>query len=99
MAPAPAVLLADEPVCALDAPVRVAILDLLRDVSTDTGTSLVLVSHDLLAVRRVCDRVVVLHDGRVAETGLVRQIFDDPQAPATRALLGAVPRLPQEAAL
>ena len=96
LAPAPAVLLADEPVSALDIPVRVAILDLLRDVSTATGAALVLVAHDLPAVRRTCDRVVVLHDGRVAEAGPVRQIFDDPRAPATRALLDAVPGLPTE---
>jgi peptide/nickel transport system ATP-binding protein len=97
LAPAPAVLLADEPVSALDAPVRVAILDLLRGVSTATGAALVLVSHDLPAVRRTCDRVVVLEDGRVVEAGPVRQIFDDPQAPATRALLDAVPALPTAA--
>jgi peptide/nickel transport system ATP-binding protein len=97
LAPAPTVLLADEPVSALDPPVRVAILDLLRDVSTATGTALVLVTHDLPAVRRTCDRVVVLHDGRVAEAGPVRQIFEDPRAPATRALLDAVPRLPAPA--
>jgi peptide/nickel transport system ATP-binding protein len=98
LAPAPTVLLADEPVSALDAPVRVAILDLLRDVCTDTGVALVLVAHDLPAVRRTCDRVVVLHDGRVAEAGPVRQIFDQPRAPATRALLDAVPCLPTTAA-
>jgi len=94
LAPAPAVLLADEPVSALDAPVRVAILDLLREVSTATGAALVLVAHDLAAVRRTCDRVVVLDDGRVAEAGPVRQVFEDPQAPVTRALLDAVPALP-----
>jgi peptide/nickel transport system ATP-binding protein len=97
LAPEPTVLLADEPVSALDAPVRVAILDLLRDVSVATGAALVLVAHDLPAVRHTCDRVVVLHGGRVVEAGPVRQIFDDPRAPATRALLDAVPCLPTEA--
>jgi peptide/nickel transport system ATP-binding protein len=97
LAPAPAVLLADEPVSALDAPVRVAILDLFREVSTATGTALVLVAHDLPAVRRSCDRVVVLQEGRVVEAGPVPQIFADPQAPATRALLDAVLRLPTQA--
>jgi peptide/nickel transport system ATP-binding protein len=98
LAAAPAVLLADEPVSALDAPVRVAILDLLRDLSADTGAALVLVAHDLPAVRRTCDRVLVLQGGRVVESGPVRQIFDDPRAPATRALLDAVPLLPAQAA-
>jgi peptide/nickel transport system ATP-binding protein len=98
LAPAPAVLLADEPVSALDAPVRVAVLDLLRDISTATGTALVLVAHDLPAVRRACHRVVMLDDGRVVEAGPVRQIFDEPRAAATRALLDAVPCLPTDAA-
>src|SRR5204862_254655 len=94
LAPAPAVLLADEPINALDPPVRVAILDLLREVSTATGAALVLVAHDLPAVWRACDRIVVLDRGRVAEAGPVRQLFDDPQAEATRALLDAVLPLP-----
>ncbi len=97
LAPAPTVLLADEPVSALDAPVRVAVLDLLREVSTATGAALVLVAHDLPAVRRTCERVVVLHDGRVVEAGPVAQVFGDPRASATRALLEAVPCLPTEA--
>ncbi|MCA2212044.1 ABC transporter ATP-binding protein [Jidongwangia harbinensis] len=98
LAPAPAVLVADEPVSALDPPVRVAVLDLLRDLSTATGAALVLVAHDLPAVRRACARAMVLHDGRVAEAGGVRQIFDEPRTAATRALLAAVPRLPVAAA-
>lgn len=97
LAPAPSVLVADEPVSALDPPVRVAVLDLLRELSTATGAALVLVAHDLPAVRRTCEQAVVLHEGRVAEAGPVARVFGDPQAPVTRALLGAVPRLPVEA--
>lgn len=97
LAPRPAVLLADEPVSALDAPVRVAILDLLREVSTLTGAALILVAHDLPAVRRACEHVLVLEEGRVVETGPVARVFDHPQAPATRALVDAVPHLPPDA--
>ena len=94
LAPRPAVLVADEPVSALDATVRVKVLDLLREVSERTGAALVMVSHDVAAVRRVCTRVAVLHQGRIAESGTVSGVFGEPGTQATRELLAAVPRLP-----
>ena len=95
LAPRPTVLVADEPVSALDAAVLVTVLDLLREVSAGTGAALVLVAHHLAAVRRACTRVVVLDDGRVAETGPVDEVFQAPRSSTTRALLAAVPRLPR----
>jgi peptide/nickel transport system ATP-binding protein len=69
LAPRPEVLIADEPVSALDATVRVRVLDLLREVSERTGTALVMVSHDMAAVRRICTRVAHLHQGRITPKG------------------------------
>lgn len=94
LAPRPEVLIADEPVSALDATARVKVLDLLRDVSERTGTALVMVSHDIAAVRRVCTRMAVLHQGRIAESGTVTGVLTEPGTQATRDLLAAVPRLP-----
>lgn len=94
LAPRPAVLVADEPVSALDASVLVTVLELLREVCAGTGAALVLVAHHLAAVRRACTRVVVLEHGRVVETGPVDQVFRAPRTSTTRALLDAVPHLP-----
>lgn len=94
LAPKPEVLIADEPVSALDPAVRVTVLDLLRDVSERAGTALVMVSHDVAAVRRICTRVAVLHQGRIVESGRARDVLDRPGSQATRDLLSAVPRLP-----
>lgn len=89
---APPVLIADEPTTALDATVQVRVLDLLRSIA-DQGTAVLLVSHDLAAVRRVADRVIVMRDGRVVEAGSTQEIFATPREEYTRALLKAA--LPQ----
>ncbi|MEU8663631.1 ABC transporter ATP-binding protein [Actinoplanes philippinensis] len=94
LAPRPEVLVADEPVSALDATVRVQVLDLLREASARTGAALIMVSHDVAAVRRVCTAVAVLDRGRIAESGTVTDVLDRPATDATRDLLAAVPRLP-----
>ncbi len=86
----PQLLLADEPTTALDATVQVQVLELLRSLKTaDTG--LLIVSHDLSVVARLADRVAVLKDGRIVETGPTAQVLGDPQHDYTRALLAAVP--------
>ncbi|WP_324652544.1 ABC transporter ATP-binding protein [Georgenia sp. H159] len=90
----PAVLVLDEPVSALDVTVQSAILDLLVDLQERTGTALVLISHDLAVVRQVCQTVAVMHDGRVVERGPVEQVWRDPRAAFTRALLEAVAPAP-----
>ncbi|OSZ58543.1 hypothetical protein OQI_21190 [Streptomyces pharetrae CZA14] len=94
----PELLLLDEPVSALDVSVRAGILDLLRRLREDPGPACLFVSHDLGAVRHIADRVAVLHSGRVVETGGVREVFERPGHPYTRALLAAVP-VPDPAAV
>jgi len=94
LAPRPAVLIADEPVSALDVSVRGQVLNLLTDLVAAEGLTLLLVSHDLEVVRHLCDRVVVMHEGAVVEQGATDQVYGEPQHPYTRELLAAVPRLP-----
>ncbi|HXM58573.1 MAG TPA: ABC transporter ATP-binding protein, partial [Candidatus Dormibacteraeota bacterium] len=93
LAPRPRVLLADEPVSALDVSVRAQILNLLQDLRAGYDLTLVLVSHDLSVVRHMCDRVAVMQAGRVVETSETRALFRAPAHPYTRALLASIPRL------
>ncbi|HVF65974.1 MAG TPA: ABC transporter ATP-binding protein [Casimicrobiaceae bacterium] len=87
----PSLVVADEPVSALDVSVRAAITELLIDVQRKHGTTLVLISHDLGLVRYIADRVVVMYLGRAMEVGTVEQIFAPPYHPYTEALLSAIP--------
>jgi peptide/nickel transport system ATP-binding protein len=93
LAPRPRVLLADEPVSALDVSVRAQILNLLEDLRVGYDLTLVLVSHDLSVVRHMCDRVLVMRAGEVVEAGATRALFRDPGHPYTRELLESIPRL------
>ena len=90
----PRVLVADEPVSALDVSVQAQVLDLLARVRAETGTALVLISHDLGVVHHLADRVLVMKDGRVVESGDVDAVFTQPTHPYTRDLLAALPALP-----
>jgi len=95
LAPRPTVLIADEPVSALDVLVRDQILELIAELTKNLGITLILVSHDLSVIARLCDRVIVMKDGVVVESGNTRQVFDNPTHAFTRALIAAIPRLPQ----
>lgn len=90
----PLVLIADEPVSALDVSVQAQVLNLLRDLQEARGLTLVLIAHDLAAVRYVCRRIVVMHRGRVMEDGPSEQVLCDPQHSYTRSLIDAVPSMP-----
>ncbi|MGW4482692.1 ABC transporter ATP-binding protein [Amycolatopsis sp. NPDC004368] len=98
LAPNPKVLLADEPVSALDVSVRKQILDLLARLVDEFSLTLVFVSHDLGVVRHVCDRVAVMRRGEVVELGAVEEVYGTPKHEYTRELLAAAPNLRAELA-
>ncbi|WP_256296704.1 ABC transporter ATP-binding protein [Haloarchaeobius salinus] len=87
----PDVLFADEPTTALDVTIQAQILDLLRDIQTERGMSIVLITHDLGVIARMCDRVGVMYAGEVVERGTLEAVFDDPAHPYTEGLLGSIP--------
>jgi peptide/nickel transport system ATP-binding protein len=89
----PRILFGDEPMSALDVVVRARVIDLFRSLADDLGLTLVLVSHDIGVVQRLCDTVAVMSDGRIVEHGPV-SLLDAPQHPVTRALVAAAPTLP-----
>ncbi|MBE1499599.1 peptide/nickel transport system ATP-binding protein [Amycolatopsis lexingtonensis] len=98
LAPNPSVLIADEPVSALDVSVRGQILDLLASLVEQFALTLIFVSHDLGVVRHVCDRVAVMRRGEIVELGDVGQVYEAPQHEYTRELLAAAPNLRAELA-
>jgi len=89
----PKLLLADEPTTALDVTIQAQVLDLMAELGREIGTSIILVTHDLGVVARLCDRVAVLYGGRVMEEAMAETLFDAPSHPYTQGLLAAMPRL------
>lgn len=90
-APRPQILIADEPVSALDVSVRAQVLELIDDLVTHNDATLVFVSHDLSVVRQVCPTIAVLFGGRIVESGPTEEIWQNPQHEYTRSLLRAIP--------
>jgi len=93
LACSPSILFADEPTTALDVMVQAQVLELLNDIQQQLGLAIVLVTHDLGVVAEMCDTVVVMYGGKVAEYGPVDVIFNDPQHPYTQKLLESFPDL------
>lgn len=93
LACAPRLLIADEPTTALDVTIQAGILDLVRTLQTEIGTAVIFITHDMGVVAEIADRMVVMRHGERVEAGETRTIFKSPQAPYTRTLLDAVPRL------
>jgi peptide/nickel transport system ATP-binding protein len=92
----PRLLIADEPTTALDVTIQAQILELMRTLQSETGTAVILITHDLGVVAEVADDVVVMYAGRVVERAPVRELFEQPQHPYTVGLLGSIPRLDVE---
>lgn len=87
----PQLLIADEPTTALDVTIQAQVLSLVRTLQAETGTAMILITHDLGVVAEVADHVAVMYAGRIVEYGPVAEIFDDPQHPYTIGLMGAIP--------
>ncbi|MEF2071513.1 ABC transporter ATP-binding protein [Consotaella sp. CSK11QG-6] len=97
LANAPKLLIADEPTTALDVTIQAQILALIKTLQEETGTAVIMITHDLGVVAEIADQVAVMYAGHIVETGSVEAIFDDPQHPYTIGLMGAIPSLGRRA--
>ena len=89
----PALLIADEPTTALDVTIQAQVLELMRTLREETGTAIVLITHDLGVIAELADDVVVMYSGRIVERTSVTRLFEQPQHPYTIGLLGSIPKL------
>ncbi len=89
----PELVIADEPTTGLDVTIQAQILDLLRLLQRETGTAIIMITHDMGVVAGMCDRAIVMYGGRVVEEASIFDLFGDPRHPYTIALLGSVPRM------
>ncbi|MBV9451591.1 MAG: ABC transporter ATP-binding protein [Streptosporangiaceae bacterium] len=95
LAPEPEMIVCDEPVSALDVSIQAQVLDLLTDLQDELGVSYLFISHDLGVIHHMSDRILVMKDGRVVESGTADEVFEHPRNPYTQRLLTALPRLAQ----
>lgn len=93
----PSLLIADEPTTALDVTIQAQILDLMRDLQNNEGTSIMMITHDLGVVAEMCDRVIIMYAGQVVEETDVKTLFREPKHPYTRGLLTSLPQLAEDA--
>jgi oligopeptide/dipeptide ABC transporter ATP-binding protein len=98
MSRGPEVLIADEPTTALDVTIQLQFLKLLKELQANTEMAILFITHDFGVVARMCDRIAVMYAGRIVETGLVREVFDNPSHPYTQALIASVPKMSYTAA-
>jgi oligopeptide/dipeptide ABC transporter ATP-binding protein len=89
----PDILIADEPTTALDVTIQAQILSLIRDLQDETGMSVIFITHDLGVIAEICNDVVVMYAGRVAEMATALELFENPRHPYTKGLLESIPRL------
>ena len=92
----PDLLIADEPTTALDVTIQAQILDMMRHLQKDLGTSIILITHDLGVVAEMCDAVAVMYAGKIVEYGPLVEVFDHPKHPYTRALYKSIPSLDKD---
>jgi peptide/nickel transport system ATP-binding protein len=88
----PAFIICDESVSSLDVSVQAQVLNLLNDLKKEFGFTVIFISHDLSVVRYISDRIMVMHQGRIEETGTAEQIYDHPVTAYARKLISALPR-------
>src|SRR5690606_32886396 len=93
LGPEPKLILADEPVSALDVSIQSQILNLLLELRNELGLTMIFISHDLSVVRYIADRIAVMDEGKIVETGDADALFTSPQSEVTRTLLKAIPRI------
>jgi oligopeptide/dipeptide ABC transporter ATP-binding protein len=89
----PRLLIADEPTTALDVTIQAQIIDLIRELKDELGTSVIIITHDLGVIAEMADQVAVMYAGYIIENGPSAELYDYPQHPYTRALIGSIPRL------
>ena len=93
LACSPRVLLADEPTSALDVTIQAQVLDMMRDLKEKLGTALIMITHDLGVVAKICDTVAVMYAGKIVEYGTLRDLFNTPKHPYTEGLFNSLPNI------